>query len=186
MKVLVLPDDGIAPLLVGIESAKKIIEIVIFRFDRDEIEKALKAAVARGVFVQALIAYNNRGGEKTLRKLELRLLEAGVIVARTADNLARYHDKLMIIDRRVLYLLAFNYTHLDIDRSRSFGIVVKNHALVQEAVRLFEADTTRQPYTPSLDTFIVSPANARQQLANFIQGARKQLLIYDGKLSDSK
>jgi hypothetical protein len=103
VKVLIQPDEGIAPVLAGIEGVKKTIEIVIFRFDRGEIEKALKAAAARGVFVHALVAYTNRGGEKKLRKLETRLLEAGVTVARTADNLARYHDKLMIIDRRLLY-----------------------------------------------------------------------------------
>ena len=48
MKLLVQPDDGIAALLSGIRSAKKSIEIVIFRFDRAEIEAGLKAAVGRG------------------------------------------------------------------------------------------------------------------------------------------
>ena len=32
--------------------------------------------------------------------------------------------------------------------------------------------------------FVVSPANARKQLASFIKGAKKELLIYDPKLSD--
>ena len=48
--------------------------------------------------VRALIAHTNRGGEKSLRKLEMRLLEAGVTVARTADDLPRYHGKMMIVD----------------------------------------------------------------------------------------
>src|SRR5437870_3441420 len=111
---------------------------------------------------------------RKLRELELRLLAGGVTVARTADNLTRYHDKFMIIDRRVLYLLAFNYTHLDIDRSRSFGIVTRNRRFVQEAVRLFEADAARQSYTLESDIFLVSPLNARKGLSNFIKGARKQ------------
>ena len=42
-----------------------------------ELEKALAAAVARGVAVRALIAHTNRGGEKNLRKLEMRLLGRG-------------------------------------------------------------------------------------------------------------
>src|SRR5882762_4395073 len=117
VKLLVQPGDGVAPLLKGINSARKSIEIVIFRFNRREIEKALANAVNRGVHVHALIAYTNRGGEKNLRKLEMQLLAAGVTVARTADDLARYHGKFMIIDRRDLYLLAFNFTHLDIDHS---------------------------------------------------------------------
>jgi cardiolipin synthase len=165
--------------------AKKFIDIAIFRLDRQEITRALEAAVARGVAVRALIAHTNRGGEKTLRKLELRLLEQGVTVSRTADDLVRYHAKLLLVDNRVLHLYGFNFTGLDIARSRSFGIITKNPKIVQEAVRLFEADSARQPYVPSHDRLIVSPETAREGLANFIKGARKQLLIYDPKVSDA-
>ncbi len=56
------------------------------------------AAVAKGVRVTALIAFTNRGGEPSLRKLELRFLAAGIIVARTSGDLSRYHDK-FIVDR---------------------------------------------------------------------------------------
>jgi phosphatidylserine/phosphatidylglycerophosphate/cardiolipin synthase-like enzyme len=185
VKLLIQPDDGPAALLSGIRSAKKSIEIVIFRFDRAEIEAGLKAAVGRGVAVTALIAYTNRGGEINLRKLEMRLLAVGVAVSRTADDLVRYHDKLLIIDRRMLYVLSFNFTHLDIDHSRGFGIVTRNTKFIQEAVKLFEADTKRNPYTPTLDTFVVSPANARKVLGAFIAKAKKELLIYDPKIADA-
>ena len=159
-------------------------EIVIFRFDRIEIERALEEAVKRGVFVHALIAYTNRGGEKNLRKLEMRFLAAGITVARTSNDLVRYHGKMMVVDRKQLYVLAFNLTRLDIDHSRSFGVVVTNRPLVQEAVKLFESDTKRQPYTPGNARFLVSPLNARKELSAFIQSAKKELLIYDMKIAD--
>jgi len=184
LRLLVQPEDGIAPLLSAIKSAKKSVEIVIFRFDRKEIEVALKAAVARGVFVHALIAYANRGGEQHLRQLELRLLDEGVTVARTANDLVRYHDKMLLIDRKILYVLSFNYTALDMDHSRGFGIVTRNNAFVREAIKLFEADTKRKAYKPGLSTFLVSPLNARKELADFIRKAKKELLIYDPKISD--
>ena len=122
MKLIIQPDDGVTPLVQAVRNAKKTVDIVIFRFDRVELEKALEAAVARGVVVRALIAHTNRGGEKLLRKLELRLLDAGVTVSRTADDLPRYHGKMMLIDD-TLHVLGFNYTKLDIEKSRSFGIV---------------------------------------------------------------
>jgi phosphatidylserine/phosphatidylglycerophosphate/cardiolipin synthase-like enzyme len=128
----------------------------------------------------------NRGGEKNLRQLETRFLDAGIIVARTADDLVRYHDKMMIIDRKILFMLSFNFTHLDIDHSRGFGIVTKNAALVQEAVQLFEADCARRPYTAGPDTFVVSPANSRKVLRDFLKRAKKQLLIYDPQISDKE
>ena len=183
MKLIIQPDDGVTPLVQAVKSAKKTIDIVIFRFDRVELEKALEAAVARGVVVRALIAHTNRGGEKSLRKLELRLLDAGVTVARTADDLPRYHGKMMLIDG-TLYVFGFNYTKLDIEKSRSFGIVTDAAKLVKDASELFEADCTRQAYKPSRDQLVVSPENSRELLTEFIQKAKKELLIYDAKVSD--
>src|SRR6266567_6841649 len=74
MRLLIQPGDGIDPLVKAISGAKSSVEIAVFRFDRIEIERALAQAVKRGVLVHALIAYTNRGGEKGLRKLEMRLL----------------------------------------------------------------------------------------------------------------
>ena len=184
VKLLIQPQDGIKALLTAIKQSKKTIEIVIFRFDRAEIEQALKKAVKRGVSVSALIAYANHGGEKHLRKLEMRLLEAGVTVSRTPDILVRYHNKMMIVDGRVLYVLSFNFTHLDIDHSRAFGIVTRKPKLVREARKLFAADSHRKVYKARQATFIVSPVNARKELAAFIGKAEKQLLIYDPNIAD--
>lgn len=185
MKLIIQPDDGVAPVVKAIERARKTIDIVIFRFDRGDIEKAIHAAVARGVGVRALIAHTNKGGEKNLRKLELRLLDAGATVARTADDLTRYHGKLMIVDGEVLHVYGFNYTKLDMEKSRSFGILTSDDRLVNEAVKLFEADALRQAYTPTHRRLVVSPENSRPVLTEFLRGARQQLLIYDAQVSDN-
>jgi phosphatidylserine/phosphatidylglycerophosphate/cardiolipin synthase-like enzyme len=181
--LIIQPDDGLTPLLQAVRHAKTKIDILIFRFDRPELEKALEAAVARGVVVRAIIAHTNRGGEKSLRKLELKMLAAGVIVARTAGEFARYHGKMMIVDDE-LYVLGFNYTKLDIDKSRSLGIVTRDPKLLKEAAALFEADCTRQAYASNHDRLVVSPESSRRILKDFIEGAKKQLLIYDAKISD--
>ena len=184
MKLIIEPDDGVTPLVRGIKNAKKSIDIVIFRFDRPELEKALGAAVARGVNVRALIAHTNRGGEKTLRKLETRMLAMGITVSRTADDLPRYHGKMMIVDD-TLYVLGFNYTKLDMEKSRSFGIVTRDAKLVKDAAALFEADCMRQTYAPGHDKLVVSPETSRARLTSFIKGAKKQLCIYDEKVTDN-
>src|SRR4029077_6082916 len=163
------------------------VEIAIFRFDRKDVETALvAAAAAKGTRGTALIAFANRGGEQNLRRLELRFLDAGIIVARSSNDLARYHGKYILIDRRVLYVLSFNFTHLHIDHSRGFGIVTTNASWIREAARLFEADSTHSTYVPAkrTDTFVVSPTNSRKVLGAFLRGAKTQLLIYDPKISD--
>ena len=185
MKLITQPADGTAPLVKAIKQAKKSIQIVIFRLDQSEIEHALEDAAGRGVAVHALIAFTNRGGEKNLRRMEMSFLEKGIIVARTADNLVRYHGKMMLVDGKELYLLSYNFTRLD-SRSRSFGVITKNRQLVQEATRLFEADTTRQPFTSRYDKLVVSPVNARKRLAAFLKGAKRELLIYDVDVADKQ
>jgi cardiolipin synthase A/B len=186
VKLIIQPEEGVSPILAAIKGAKKRIDIAIFRADRKDIESALIAAAKRGVKVTALIAHVNRGGADNLRKLEIRFLERGVIVARTADDLIRYHDKFLIIDRRTLYLLSFNFTHLDIDHSRGFGIITTNAAWVREGVKLFAADCTRSRYKAGMDSFVVSPANSRKVFGDFLKRAKKQLLIYDPKISDKE
>ena len=183
MKLIIQPEAGVVPVVKAIKAAKKSIDIFIFRFDRDEVEKALAAAVQRGVKVRALIAHTNRGGEARLRKLEQRMLAAGLQVSRTADDLLRYHAKFMVADS-VLHLFGFNFTKLDIDKSRSFAISTRDAKTVGEASKLFEADLTRQTYTPGKSHLVVSPENARAMLSAFITGAKQDLAIYDSKVQD--
>jgi cardiolipin synthase A/B len=183
VKLIIQPDDGLMPLLKAIRRARKTIDIVIFRFDRIELERALEAAVTRGVIVRALIAHTNRGGEKSLRRLQARLVDAGVTVTRTADDFPRYHGKLLVVDD-ALYVFGFNYTKLDIE-SRSFGVMTRDKRLLKEAGSLFEADCARQPYSPGCPRLVVSPETSRELLTAFIRQAKKQLLIYDAQVSDT-
>jgi len=185
MKLIVQPDAGCGPILNAIKQAKKSIDVLIFRLDRSDIARALGEAVSRGVNVRALTAHTNRGGEKNLRQLEMQLLDAGVTVSRTAHDLVRYHGKMMIVDEQLLHIYAFNFTNLDIEKSRSLGVITKNTKLVREAMKLFEADFNRQPYVPSSDSrFIVSPETSRERIGAFLKGARKQVLITDPHVTD--
>ena len=185
MKVIVQPNEGIAPVLAAVKRAKRTIDIVIFRFDLDELEDALAAAVKRGVVVRALIAHTNKGGEGSLRKLEQRMLKEGVTVCRTDDDMVRYHGKLMIVDGRTAYVLGFNFTAADL-QSRSFGVIVKSRRIVKELIRLFESDANRTNYAPRVRDLIISPENARSRLQSFLQKARVSIDIYDPNVSDDE
>jgi cardiolipin synthase A/B len=186
MQVIIQPDDGVAPLLKAIKRAKKSVDIVIFRFDIDDIETALTEAVERGVVVRALIAHTNRGGESKLRKLESRLLKAGVTLSRTADDMVRYHGKLLVVDKRQAFVLGFNYTRQDIEKSRSLGLVTRNPKIVRDLMKVIEADHNRTDLEITSTRVVVSPENARQRLMDFVRRARRELLIYDMNISDDE
>ncbi len=185
MDLIVQPEDGVTPVLGAITGAKKTLDLIVFRFDLKEIEKALAAAVTRGVAVRTLIAHTNSSGEKRLRQLELRMLEKGISVSRSGEEWVRYHGKVIIVDREELHVYGFNYTEIDL-KSRSFGVVTKDRKAVSEAQRLFEADTLRQDFEPAADCLVVSPENAREELATFIKRAKKSLAIYDPKITDAQ
>ena len=185
MKLITQPDEGIRPLLAAVKRARRRLAIVIFRFDLDELEDALAAAVKRGVEVVALIANTNKGGAQSLRKLEQRMLKKGVTVNRTDDDMVRYHGKLLIVDRRQAYVLGFNYTEQDIS-SRSFGVVTRSTRVVKELLRLFESDACRTDFTPRVRDLVISPENARSRLSAFVRKAQVRLDIYDPQASDDE
>ena len=135
--------------------------------------------------MRALIAHINGSGEASLRELESRLLGIGVTVSRTDEDLLRYHGKMMIVDESVLYVLGYNFTRRDIDRSRSLGLITDRKDLVAEGRRLFDADFDRKTYTPKLETFLVSPLNSRASLLELLESAQRRLWIYDSRLTDN-
>jgi cardiolipin synthase A/B len=183
VNLIIQPEAGLAPVVKAIKRAHRTVDLAIFRIDREEIEKALGAAVQRGVRVRVLVAHTNRGGEARLRKFEQRMLAAGVTVTRTGDEFIRYHGKYMIVDD-TLHLFAFNLTTADTTKSRSFGVSTRDKSAVREALTLFEADCTRQPFVPKRSPLVVSPETARETLIDFVRGAKRQLLIYDVNLQD--
>ena len=63
MELIVLPNDGITPLMNAVNAAKKTLDLIIFRLDLKDVEKALEAAVPRGVNVSALIAHTHKGSD---------------------------------------------------------------------------------------------------------------------------
>jgi len=89
----------------------------------------------------------------------------------------------MIVDRRVLFLLAFNFTYLDMKQPQLRHRHGEQEAR-EQAAKLFDADAKRQKYTAGSATFVVSPVNARKQITSFIKAAKKELLIYDPEISD--
>lgn len=185
VELVVQPRDGIKAVVKAVEAAKKSVDLIIFRFDLKPLEKAVEDAVGRGVTVRALIAHTNSGGEKGLRQLELRMLKAGVTVSRTSGDLVRYHGKMMIIDREEVYVNGFNFTAKDL-KSRSLGLVSRDAKVVREALRLFEADAQREDFEPNNEGFVISPENAREELATFIKRTKKSLVIWDPKVSDTQ
>ena len=167
MQTMIQPEDGVTPI-VGQSAAPGSPSTSSFRFDIDAVAEALTRAVGRGVAVRALIANANRGGNSKLRKLESSLLKLGVTLSRTADDMVRYHGKLLVIDRKRAHVLGFNYTRQDIEKSRSFGLVTENPKIVRDILSVIDADHNRVDPQVRSTCVVVSPEHARARPASFI------------------
>ena len=154
----------------------------IFRLDRKaDREGAARTAIDRGVVVRTLIAHTARGGEKALRKLEQRLLEIGATVSRSADDLVRYHGKIMIVDRETLFVLGYNLTRA---RHRPAAAASaspprKPRPGARRRSSCSRRTSTASPTTGNARDFLVSPRQrARAAGRASSRSAQTQLLIY--------
>lgn len=182
--LLVQPEDGSARVVEALGRARRTIDLCVFRLDHPAIEKALAGAVARSVVVRVLLSHANGSGKAALKRLHERLARLGCQVRRSNTDLSRYHGKLVLVDGVRLHVLGFNLTRRDVDRSRSLGLVTTRPRVVAEAAALFEADFHHRAHAPEQGALVVSPYNSRAVLAGLVQGARRQLLIYDLRLAD--
>ncbi len=182
-RLIVQPGSGFTPLVDAIRRARRTVDLAIFRLSAPEIQRELEAAVARGVKVRALVAHRAKGDTKRLREVEQSLLASGVTVARTAEDLVKYHGKYLLVDD-TLHLMGFNFTRSNV-KKRSFGIQSQSRRAVEDARRLFECDLAKRPFcVADRSPLVVSPETSRATLERFIAGARGQLAIYDAHLLD--
>jgi cardiolipin synthase len=185
MRLIIQPDHGAQPIIEAIDAARDTIDLYLFRLDHPRVEDAIERAIDRGIAVRALVAHVNSGGKRPLRKLELQLLGMGVAVSRSDDDLMRYHGKLMIVDRKLAFILGYNFTRSDMEETRSLGIATESKEIVEAALSLFESDFERKTFLPPLEDLVVSPLNSRPVLLSLIEGAKEKLLIYDSRFTDS-
>ena len=179
------PEAGIVPIVQAIKQARTSVSICIFRIDRPEVEKALAAAVQRGVNVSALIAHTNRGGEAAAAtSSNSGCWPPASTVSRTGDDLRRYHAKYLVVDN-VLHVLGFNLTKLDIDKSRSFAVVHQGSAERAggaQAVRgRFLAAAVR---TGALAIWSSARRPRARRSTRSSAGRNGELSIYDVKVQD--
>ena len=185
MKLIVQPDAGIAPIVTAIKQAKKSIDILIFRLDRYEIDARARGRGGPGCHVRALTAHTNRGGDKSLRKLEMRLLgrrRHRVAHRRRPRPLSRQDD-----DRRQqgparLRLQLHGPRHREEPQLRRHQEEPEAGAGSRSSCS--RPTSTGSPTRPARTVSSSAPTTRASGSRAFIKGARKQLLIYDPQVTD--
>src|SRR5437868_699660 len=189
LSLIIQPGDSFFPLVSAIDSAAHSIKMTIFRMDDPIVRDALKAAVARGVKVQALVAQEARGWVKRNKKLSTDLAELGIDVKiheSVNKKIKRYHYKILTVDDSQSLVLTFNPTKLNLHYARDFGVLIRDPLIAAELNRLFDADWSGERFKPADTALVISPDNSRRKILELLRSATRSIRIMDAKVRDQE
>lgn len=190
VSVFVEPQAGEAPLLHAIEGAQRSVWVEVYLLTDHNVIAALEDAANRGVETRVLLETHPYGSGSTSPTQTLDELQAAGVQAKASDPAYYYtHEKALIVDGATLYILTANLTKSALGGSsyaanREYGVVDTNATDVGEASAIFNADWARTTPTLTDPNLVVSPVNARGDLAAFIAGAKRSLLVEDEEMYD--
>lgn len=172
LAIFVQPEASETPIVEAINAAQKEILIEVYLLSDDEVLTALEVAHLRGVQVRVMIEENPFGGGNINETTAHRLQTSGLKFKFTNPTFALTHQKSIVIDREILFVLNQNLTESAFERNREFNIIDYNLEHVLEAVSIFEADWNRTSYTPLENDLVVSPDNSRDKLTSLLKSAK--------------
>ena len=144
--LLVMPDDTSQPLLAAIDGAQKSLRVKFFMFSDPGLIDAVVAARRRGVDVRVMINAARRSGEAKNEDTRKLLTAAGVTVRDSNPEFALTHEKSMVVDDSVAFIMSLNWETRNVTETRDYAIVTTHRHEVEEVVTCFEADWQRKPF----------------------------------------
>jgi cardiolipin synthase len=182
--LVVLPDDGIAPVLESIAGAKASILVKMFLFSEPKLIRALIAARKRGVKVRVMLNPARRSGKSENAEAKRRLRAGGIAVKDTHPDFDVSHEKSMVVDGEVAFVKSHNWAPKNFGGTRDYAVITRDPDEVAEVIEGFEADWKRETLDPDKRRLIWCRGNGRARIARFIDGAKKELLLQNERYQD--
>ncbi len=182
--LVVLPDDGIRPVLAAIAAAKTSIFVKMFLFSEPRLIRALIAAHKRGVKVRVMLNPARRSGKSENREARRRLRAGGIVARDTHPDFDVSHEKSMVVDGEVAFVKSHNWAPKNFGGTRDYAVITRDPDEVAEVVEGFEADWKRESFDPEKRRLIWCRGNGRARIARFIDGAKKELFLQNERYQD--
>ncbi len=187
LKAYVMPDAGVQLISRAIDGAQRSIKLTMYLFTEPTLVDALRRAASRSVEVRVLMEQNPFGGGDSNRNVFNALNGTGVKWQWTDNSVYKYtHEKSMVIDDQIAYIMSNNFTTSSFTANREYGIVDTNPADVAEIVRVFEADWGHTKPDLSNARLVWSPVNARAKLVALIEEAKVSLDTEQAEMQDAE
>lgn len=186
VRILMQPDDQIAPVLAMMNSACASLCIKMFVFTSPTLVEAIERAHQRGVRVRIMLNQARSSGSRANDDVFQRFAAAGIEVSWASPHFAVTHEKSMVVDERTALIATFNFADKYFSLTRDYGVVVTDAAIVAEILAGFEADWRHgHLQVPDASPLVWSNRNARETMAAFIDGTHRRLQIQHPKYSDT-
>lgn len=190
VRLFVEPDAGDKVITDAIKGAHKTIQVEMYLLTERNVISALEEAAHRGIDVRVMLEMHPYGGGSTSASETLdRLKAAGVQTKATSPDFSLTHEKGMIIDAKVVYIMTANFTLSALGGSKSstnreYGIIDTNAQDVQSVINIFNGDWNRTSVQINAPNLVVSPINSRNAFVSLIGNARKTLQIEAEEMFD--
>ena len=183
--LLVMPDDGIPPVLRAISGAQKSIEIKMFLFSEARLIDAVIEASRRGVKTRVVLNPARRSGEADNDATHNILADAGVDVRSTHPEFQVTHEKSMVIDEQIAYIKSLNWAPKHFELTRDYAVATTHSEEVDEVIACFNADWDRRNFDGDMTARLIwCRGNGREKIVRFIDRAEHSLFLQNERYQD--
>jgi phosphatidylserine/phosphatidylglycerophosphate/cardiolipin synthase-like enzyme len=185
-KIFVEPDAGRAPVLDAVKDARSSIDLVTYLFTDGQVMDALADAASRGVKVRVMLEPHPYGGYSNFETVRSRMDRSGIEFEASSPAFHMTHEKAMIVDGKVAWVMTGNMTNSAFEHNREFLVEVRDPEIVKEIEQVFDADWNRNLITPSHPDLIWGPDNARRRLEERLQTAESSIYMEEEEFLDEE
>ncbi|MDX1890191.1 phospholipase D-like domain-containing protein [Mycolicibacterium sp. 050158] len=184
--LIVEPDDGLAPVVNFIASARKSLLIKQFTFTDETLIEAVLDRQQAGVEVRVMLNAARSGGDRANDETYERFSAAGIAVQWANPKFYVTHEKSMVVDGQTALVATFNMCLKYFTATRDYGVIVSDPVHVAQIVEVFEADWNHDDWVPAAyEGLLWSNSNSRLHMARFIDTATQRIDVQHPKFVDA-
>lgn len=180
--LIILPDQGMTPVLNAIQKATSSIEMTNFHLSNKDVVSELINASARGVSVKIILDPGTVERSTSAQKIFSQLEENQIEVTKATKKFSITHQKSMVIDHKVALISTINLV-TTFAKTRDFGLFTTDKDVIKEVENVFNTDWSNASdntnLTPDLTVkrLLWSPVNSQDKLKSLIQEAKETIKI---------
>ncbi|MEO6774778.1 MAG: phospholipase D-like domain-containing protein [Kofleriaceae bacterium] len=183
ISIIVEPDGNSAMQLVSaINAATTSINVTMYEMSNNSIITALKGRAQAHVPVKVILDSSSTNKSFNTPAHDT-LVAAGAQVVWSNPSFTYTHEKCVLIDGKVAWIMTMNATGTAPDENREYLAIDTDAADITEAQAVFDADFAMHAITPT-GALVVANSNARPDLVALINASTKTLDIEGEEFSD--